>query len=69
MSYVCSICVLCPGNMALPYSKAAARGAQQKKRILKNFAKFTEKHVCQSVFFNKIIYLYQKRESGTGAFL
>ena len=24
------------------------------KRILKNFAKFTEKHLCQSLFFKKV---------------
>ena len=24
-----------------------------KKGVLKNFAKFTEKHLCQSLFFNK----------------
>ena len=25
-----------------------------KKAVLKNFAKFTGKHVCQSLFFNKV---------------
>ena len=25
-----------------------------KKVILKNFAKFTRKHLCQSLFFNKV---------------
>ena len=25
-----------------------------KKSVLKNFAKFTEKHLCQSLFFNKV---------------
>ena len=25
-----------------------------KKDVLKNFAKFTEKHLCQSLFFNKV---------------
>ena len=25
-----------------------------KKRVLRNFAKFTEKHLCQSLFFNKV---------------
>ena len=25
-----------------------------KKGILRNFAKFTEKHLCQSLFFNKV---------------
>ena len=34
------------------------RGSHQrcsvKKSLLKNFTKFTEKHLCQSLFFNKI---------------
>ena len=25
-----------------------------KKGVLRNFAKFTEKHLCQSLFFNKV---------------
>ena len=41
--------------------------------VLKNFAKFTEKHLCQSLFFNKDSGLglqrYEKRDSGTGVFL
>ena len=31
-------------NQLLPY----------KKDVLKNFAKFTRKHLCQSLFFNKV---------------
>ena len=34
-------------------SKAAARVALLKKCVLKNFAKFTGKSLCQSLFFNK----------------
>ena len=30
-----------------------------KKGVLKNFAKFTEKHLCQSIFFNKVAGLRQ----------
>ena len=26
-----------------------------KKRVLRNFAKFTGKHLCQSLFFNKVV--------------
>ena len=26
-----------------------------KKGALRNFAKFTEKHLCQSIFFNKVV--------------
>ena len=51
-----------------------------KKGVLKNFAKFTGKHLCQSLFFNKVAglrnfakpvpeTLCQKGDFGTGAFL
>ena len=43
-----------------------------KKGILEDFAKFTGKHLCQSLFFNKFASLrqfYQKRGSGTGVVL
>ena len=36
-----------------------------KKAGLKDFAKLTGKHLCQSLFFNKVL----KRDSGTGDFL
>ena len=43
------------------------------KVVLRNFTKFAGKHLCQSLFFNKIaslgLQLYQKRDSGTGVFL
>ena len=35
-----------------------------KKGVLRNFAKFTGKHLCQSLFFNKVA--GQKRGSSTG---
>ena len=28
-----------------------------KKGVLRNFAKFTEKHLCQRLFFNKVVSL------------
>ena len=34
--------------------KAATRGVLRKKGVLRNFAKFTGKHLCQSLFFNKV---------------
>ena len=37
--------------------KAHARGVLYKKTALKNFAKFTGKHLCQSLFFNKVVSL------------
>ena len=43
------------------------------KGVLKNFAKFTKKHLCQSLFWIKLqpsgLYIYWKRDSGTGIFL
>ena len=52
-----------------------------KKGVLRNFAKFTGKHLCQSPFFNKVVDLFfnkvegirpvtlLKRGSGAGSFL
>ena len=48
------------------YLEAATRGVLQKKGVLKNFVKLTGKHMCQSLFFDKVII---KRDSGTGIFL
>ena len=31
-----------------------------KKGVLRNFAKFTGKHLCQSIFLNKVLQLYKK---------
>ena len=45
------------------YLEAATGGVQKK---VKHFAKFTRKHLCQSLFFNKVAYL---RPVGTGVFL
>ena len=40
-----------------------------KKGVLKNFAKLTGKHLCQSLFFNKVAGPRVKRDSGAGVFL
>ena len=41
--------------------------------VLRNFAKFAGKHLCQSLLFKKdadlSLQLFQKRDSGTGVFL
>ena len=34
--------------------KEAATGGSIKTSVLKNFAKFLGKHLCQSLFFNKV---------------
>ena len=36
-----------------PYSEAATGGVLIRKGVLGNFAKFTRKHLCQSLCFNK----------------
>ena len=44
-----------------------------KKGVLRNFAKFTGKHLCQGLFFNEVAGLgpasLLKRDAGTGVFL
>ena len=35
-------------------SEAVAQRCSVKKGVLKNFSKFTGKHMCQSPFFNRI---------------
>ena len=39
-----------------------------KKVVLRNFAKFKGKHLCQSLFFNKVAGL-RPRDSSAGVFL
>ena len=36
------------------YAEAAHRMCSTRKGVLRNFAKFTGKHLCQSLYFNKI---------------
>ena len=36
------------------YNQKQTRRCSVKKGVLKNFAKFTGKHLCQSLFFNKV---------------
>ena len=44
-----------------------------RKGVLENFAKFTGKHLCQSLFSNKVpglsLQLYLKRDFGASIFL
>ena len=48
----------------------AATSCSIKIGVLKNFAKLTGKHLCQSLFFNKVadggLQLYEKGDSNTG---
>ena len=36
------------------HTEAVAQACSIKKLVLRNFAKFTEKYLCQSLFFNKV---------------
>ena len=58
----------------LKSSKAKSRSSRPemfcKKGALRNFAKFTEKYLCQSLFFAALgMQLYLNRVSDTGLFL
>ena len=52
--------------------EAVTRRCSVKKGVLRNFAKFTGKHLCQSLFFNKdaglkqLFFKKKKRDHGTG---
>ena len=60
-----------------PFHAAGFRSSTRRcsigKDVLKNFAKFTRKHLCRSLFFNKVAGLRPatllKRDSGTVVFL
>ena len=56
-----------------PKNRSRHRRCSLKKGVLKSFAKFTGKHLCQSLFFNKVEKFFKKlfhqRDSVTGAFL
>ena len=44
----------------------------REKGALRNFTKFKGKHLCQSLFFNKVAgyaWNFMKKETGTGVFL
>ena len=52
--------------------RSSHRKCSVRKNVLQNFAKFTGKYLCQSLFFNKVVglslQLYWKRDSGTDVF-
>ena len=54
------------------FVEAATRGVLRKKDVIRNFTKFSEKHLCQCLFFNKVAGLRPAillEDSGTGVFL
>ena len=53
-----------PIELAFRNGKALTRSCSVKKAVLKNFLTFTEKHLRQSLFFNKIeVYNFIKTET------
>ena len=52
-------------------SEAVVQRCSVTEGVLRNFAKFTGKHLCQSLFSIKLqaLQLYQKGDPGTGAFM
>ena len=51
ISQDCALCIF-PQKLSTKV-RSSCPNVFSKKVILKNFAKFTGKHLCQSVFFNK----------------
>ena len=50
--------------------ESSHRGCSVRKGVLRNFAKFSGKHLCQSLFFNKVaVATLLKKRLGTGIFL
>ena len=52
-------------NTIILNAEATTRRCSLKKRLLKNFTKFTEKHLCQNLFLNKVAGLRQLIEKET----
>ena len=53
-------------NRSFRCYRSSHRRYSKKKGALKNVPKFTGKHLCKSLFWNKVA---KKRDSGTGVFL
>ena len=49
-------------------TEAVAQRCSMKKDVLRNFAKFTGKHLCQSLFFNKVAGLRPAVNTSGGCF-
>ena len=52
-------------NGRLKYSKVAIQSCSVKKVVSRNFAKFTEKHLCERRFLNKVASLYNFVKEGS----
>ena len=53
-SIVISVCFAMRFCVAVPPFRSSHRRCSVRKGVLTNFAKFTGKHLCQSLFFNKL---------------
>ena len=65
--------LICIRNIVNEITEAVVQRCSLKVSVLKNLAKFIGKHLCQSLFFNKVAglgrQLYYIRDSDTGVFL
>ena len=46
--------LLCVLALVFPHVRSSHQRCSVKKDVLRNFGKFTGKHLCQSLFFNKV---------------
>ena len=56
-------------NTSLTFTLRSNHRRCSVKIVLRTFAKFTGKHLCQSLFFNKVAGCHIKKDSSTGVFL
>ena len=63
---------VCPVLAKHLYKRASHRSCSVRKGVLRSFTKFTGKHLCQSLFFNKVdsvlVKFYIKKGTLTQAF-
>ena len=55
--------VIAINTFLISFPGAVVRMCSVKKGVLRNFAKFTRKHLCQRLFFNKVAGNFIKKES------
>ena len=54
MSILCKLNILVSTNCNPLLFRSIPQRCSMKKGVLRNFTKFTGKHLCQSLFFNKV---------------
>ena len=59
---------VCAPSVSVIFFRSSRTEVLCKKGVLKNFRNLQE-NTCSSLIFNKVMQLYQKKDSGTGVFL